>query len=278
MAALHMRFPGGLGKALTLSYDDGVQQDVRLIEILDKNGLKGTFNINSGLYPAEGTRFPDGQVHRRMTQRQAEDLYKGSGHEVAVHGYTHPFLEQLSSVQVIEEILRDRRKLESQFGCLIRGMAYPFGTYNDTVVECLRLTGIAYARTAGESLSFDLPKDWLRLVGTCHHNNEKLMDLAETFAENQVEYGPQMFYLWGHSYEFEMDDNWERIETFAQYMGGRPDIWYATNMEIFDYVSAYKQLLFSADSHIASNPTAKDLYFKLEDKTYCVKAGETRFL
>ena len=115
-------------------------------------------------------------------------------------------------------------------------------------------------------------------MGTCHHNNEKLMDLAETFAENQVEYGPQMFYLWGHSYEFEMDDNWERIETFAQYMGGRPGIWYATNMEIFDYVSAYKQLLFSADSHIASNPTAKDLYFKLEDKTYCVKAGETRFL
>ena len=43
----YMLFPGGKQKALTLSYDDGVQQDIRFIEILDKYGIKCTFNINS---------------------------------------------------------------------------------------------------------------------------------------------------------------------------------------------------------------------------------------
>ena len=42
-----MRFPGGKAKALTLSYDDGVRQDKKLIEIFNKNGIKGTFNVNS---------------------------------------------------------------------------------------------------------------------------------------------------------------------------------------------------------------------------------------
>lgn len=54
MANLFMRFPQGRAKALTLSYDDGVEQDIRLIEIMGKHGLKGTFNLNSGLYAEEG--------------------------------------------------------------------------------------------------------------------------------------------------------------------------------------------------------------------------------
>ena len=44
-----MRFPEGRLKAVTFSYDDGVRQDERLIEIFDKYGVKGTFNINSGI-------------------------------------------------------------------------------------------------------------------------------------------------------------------------------------------------------------------------------------
>jgi len=50
MSKLFVRFPGFRDKAVTLSYDDGVRQDKRLISIMQKYGLKGTFNINSGQF------------------------------------------------------------------------------------------------------------------------------------------------------------------------------------------------------------------------------------
>ena len=42
-------FPGGKFKALTMSYDDGYMEDIRLIEIFNQYGIKGTFNLNSEL-------------------------------------------------------------------------------------------------------------------------------------------------------------------------------------------------------------------------------------
>ena len=47
---MYMKFKDGKSKALTLSYDDAVVQDIRLIGIMDKYGIKGTFNVNSGWY------------------------------------------------------------------------------------------------------------------------------------------------------------------------------------------------------------------------------------
>jgi len=67
MSAIQMLFPNGKIKAVTLSYDDGVEQDIRLIEIMKKYGLKGTFNINSGLYAPEDIVYPSNQIHRRMS-------------------------------------------------------------------------------------------------------------------------------------------------------------------------------------------------------------------
>lgn len=273
MASIFIRFPNGRAKALTLSYDDGVEQDGRLMQIMDKNGLKGTFNLNSGSYAAEGNKYPEGQIHRRMTEKQTTALYKNSGHEVAVHTFTHPFLERLPVHLVMEELLEDRKKLEEQFGTIVRGMAYPFGTYSDEVVDCLRKAGLVYGRTVASSHNFNLPMDWLRLEPTCHHKDEKLAELAKQFAEETPSRTPWMFYLWGHSYEFEQDDNWQVIEEFAAYMGGREDIWYAANIEIYDYVQAFYRLEFSADAKRVYNPTVTDLFFVKDGKEYCVKSG-----
>ena len=74
MANIFMRFPNGVSKALTLSYDDGVQQDIKLAGILDENGIKCTFNIHTGCLTKEGYVFPKGQVHRRMTKKEAVKL------------------------------------------------------------------------------------------------------------------------------------------------------------------------------------------------------------
>lgn len=275
MPNLFMRFPGGKTKAFTMSYDDGVEQDIRLMEIMDKYGLKGTFNLNSGLFAPEGTTYPQGHIHRRLTREQAVKLYKDSGHEVAVHGLTHPFLEQLSGGTVVYELVEDRRRLEELFGYTVRGMAYPFGTTGDTVVNLLREAGFRYARTTVSTENFAIPMDWLRLPATCHHNNPKLMQLGEDFLNLRGERGPWLFYLWGHSYEFEQNDNWESIERFAEKISGNPDVWYATNIEIFDYISAYKQLRFTVDMTLVENPTALDLYFVYDGEVRRVNAGQS---
>jgi len=275
MGFLSMRFPGGKAKALTLSYDDAVQQDVRLMTILNKYGLKCTFNINTGLFAEEGHEYSKGQIHRRMTEKEAVSLYKDSGHEVAVHALTHPFLEQLPANLVIKEIMEDRKNIERLFGKIARGMAYPFGTYNDEVVSILKSCGIAYARTVHSTESFSIPTDWLRLPATCHHNNPKLPELTDKFINEKPFGSPWLFYLWGHSYEFEADNNWELIEDFAKKVSNREDIWYATNIEIYDYVQAYNQLIFSMDESMVYNPSAFVIYFIFNRQMYSIQPGET---
>lgn len=274
MGNLFMRFPEGREKALTLSYDDGVEQDIKLIEIMNKYGLKGTFNLNTGKYLKERGMYKTDEIHRVMTKKQVTEVYLNSGHEVAIHSLTHPFLEQLPSSRVVYEISKDRENLEEQFGTIVRGMAYPYGTYSHEVIEVLKQLNIAYARTVISTEDFRIPTDWLRLTTTCHHNNPKLMELAEKFLECNTKRCPALFYLWGHSYEFERDDNWDIIEKFSSYIGNKKDIWYATNIEIYDYIEAFKKLIFSLDGNMVKNPTAMTLYFVCNDREYEIKAGE----
>ena len=271
---MYMKLRDGKSKVLTLSYDDGVVEDIRLIKIMDKYGLKGTFNINTGLY------FPENEEREeylgRMKLSEALELYKDSVHEVAVHSYTHPYLEQLSSQEVLTEILKDRENIEKQYGTITRGMAYPCATFNDNVIECLEKCGICYSRTGKSTENFNFPQNWLVLNPTCHHMNGKLMQLAKRFIEEKPHlHNNWMFYLWGHSYEFRVDNNWEVIEEFAEYMGGRDEIWYATNIEIYDYVKAYERLRVSVDKSIVHNPSDIDVWFVEKGKTYMIKAGET---
>ena len=273
MSSLFMRFPGGKPKALTLSYDDGVEQDIQLISIMNQYGLKGTFNLNSGCYAKEGTVYPQGTIHRRLSKDRATKLYSESGQEVAVHSLTHPFLEQLPPNICSKEICEDRANLEEQFDTIIRGMAYPFGTYNDAVVDTLKYNGVAYARTVISSGNFWLPKDWLRLEATCHHKDLRLEELTKKFVEETPGRAPWLFYLWGHSYEFEADNNWHVIENFAKTISGKADIWYATNIEVYDYVKAYEQLRFNNAMTRVYNPTAMNLYFEYNGKEVMVPGG-----
>ena len=269
-----MRFPGGRAKAFTLSYDDGVEQDAELISILNLHGLKCTFNLNAGLYAPEGTVYPKGRVHRRMTREQCLAAYEG--HEVATHGYTHPWLEKLTPAGVVYEIMKDREALEDMFGRIVRGHAYPYGTYSDGVVDALRQCGIVYARTIKSTLSFDMPTDWLRLHPTCHHDDPKLFELIDSFKAYKGD-APKLFYVWGHTYEFEQKDNWDRAEEMCKAISGCDDIWYATNMEIYEYTKAYEALVFSADMTKVHNPTATEVFFTLNKKEYFIAPGETLF-
>ena len=166
---MYMKLKDGKSKVLTLSYDDGVVQDIRLIKILDQYGIKATFNINSGLYLPEDTQRE--RFYGRMKLSEAKALYINSGHEVATHALTHPFLDRLKTDAVLAEVMDDRRNIEQQYGTFARGMAYPYGTYNNAVIDALRKCGICYARTIKSTENFNFPENWLEWNPTCHHRN-----------------------------------------------------------------------------------------------------------
>ena len=258
-----LRFPGGRDRALTLSYDDGVTSDIPLAEILNAHGIRATFNINTAQFAEEGTPMPENlrKEFRRMTKSEALALYKNTPHEVAVHALSHPFLDQMPISLVTYEVMEDRKNIEEMFGTVCRGMAYPYGTSSDGVLASLRASGIAYSRTTGATERFDLPKEWLLWPSTCHHNCPRLFSICDSFLEDKPGRPPRVFYLWGHSYEFCTDNTWDKIEKFAEKMGGDDRIWYATNLEI----------------HV-HNPTATDLYFApavRSEEVICIPAGKT---
>ncbi len=264
----NLRYPGFLKKALTFSYDDGVKSDLRLMDIFDRHGLKGTFNLNSGLY-GRGSR---------LDEQTVRENYLGRAHEIAVHGYKHLTLSALPTPALCDEILSDRKGLEALTGHPVTGMAYAYGDYDARVMEMLRACGISYARTVTTTEKFLLPEDFLAWDPTCHHKNARLMELAKKFAEDErlaKSDHPWLFYVWGHSYEFDEahDNNWHVIEEFAEYISGREDIWYATNGEICDYVGAFRALVFSVTCETVYNPTAADVYLHIRGKDVVARAG-----
>ncbi len=271
----HITYPGWRKKAFTMSYDDGVEQDIRLIDIMKAHGVKGTFNLNGRDCLEEVRTYPAGTIHRRMGRRQMVETYADSGMEVALHTYTHPFLDRIPQEMAVYEVMKDREVLEAVFGRVIRGMAYPMGTFSDMTVRVLETCKVAYARTTVSTGNFSLPTDWLRMPATCHHNDPRVFDLANKFVnETDPWHYPWLFYLWGHAYEFDANDNWDRIEQILSIVGGRDDVRYATNMELYRYVKAYEALEFGVECKSVYNPTAIDVYFEHDGKPYMAKAGE----
>lgn len=265
-------FPGGKAKALTMSYDDGKLQDERLVAIFNRYGIKGTFNINYELMRTEQEEGKKPQ-YPRLPMDRIKELYKG--HEVATHTMTHPTIERCPLVEVAQEILEDRKNLERLTGGLVRGHAYPNGSYSEEIKQLFRQLGIAYGRVVESVPNYALPKDPMEWHPTCHHNDPELMKKAEFFANFQKRQYLKLMYVWGHSYEFDDKDNWDVIEKFCEYMGGREDIWYATNIEIIDYMEAAKNLKFSADNESVYNPGAQSVWLQVDDKKIVeIKGGQ----
>lgn len=224
-----MVFQGNKLKAVTFSYDDGVEQDRRLISIFNKYNLKCTFNLNSGIQTGANSWENKGVLIRRLNLTAMKDLY--AGHEIAVHTLTHPHLENQDDETIMNEIKQDKINLESAFNCDVVGMAYPYGTYDGRVIETLKKNNIKYARTVVSSGDFALPDNLLELKPTCHHNDPNLMKLAKAFVEMKPT-EPKIFYIWGHSFELEVEKKWDMIEEFCAYISGRDDIFYGTNSEV----------------------------------------------
>ena len=216
-------------KAVTFSYDDGVEQDRRLVEIFGRYGMKATFNLNSGLMNKNSTFMQKDILVRRINKTDIKDLY--DGHEIAVHCLTHANLLEFDEDTIYNEIKSDKDALEDLFDIKIEGMAYPFGTYNETVKKIARECGIRYARTVKETGGFSISDDLLELKASASHNREDIFDMIDRFVRMRPS-EPSMLYIWGHSYEFDRDRTWDRIEEICRRLAFRDDIFYGTNREV----------------------------------------------
>ena len=268
----YMRFPGGKQKAVTFSYDDGVKADLKLLSIFNKYGVKGTFNLNNLLFDCQNW-------HDRMNEEETFSAFSGTVHEVAIHGARHIFLDKVPLPEAINEVLQNRLYLENKFGRIVRGMAYAYNGYNDEILAAIKALGVTYARTTEPSHSFSIPKDWLRLKPTCHHNDPEFAELLTKFlssspADDFKHREPWLFYIWGHSYEFDDDNNWNLIEeACAELSKHKKDIWFATNGEVYDYVTAYNNLVYSVDGERVLNPSYMPVYVEIRGKVYKIPAG-----
>lgn len=256
-------FPQGKKKVLTFSYDDARTADRRLVALFHDYGIKGTFHINSGRLGKKGYLEPE----------EVASLY--GGQEIACHGATHAFSDQLSRTQMVNELYQDRRVLEQISHRLITGLSYAYGTYDDRVLETCRSLGFEYARTITATGKYFPPADFLQWNPTCHHNVAlREPEIVEKFVGTTMNSHRPLLYLWGHSYEFDNQNTWAAMERLLEKLAGHSDIWYATNIEYCRYISAVRNLMYSADEKTVYNPSAIPVWLLVSDALICVKPAE----
>ena len=244
-------FPGGKRKALTMSFDDGRDSDRRAVEILNKYGIKGTFHLNAG------------KLDRPKYLRKDELATLFDGHEVSSHTFSHPHLSHVAESNFIYEVLEDRRVLEEASGQFVRGMSYPNGVNGAEIADKLRSLGVVYSRMGKATGSTMLPTDFLFWYPTTSYYDEEALKKFERFKGPTVNAYLSIYYWWTHSISIECDNAWDKFDEFCKSISGCDNIWYATNLEIWEYCTAAKNLVISADQTRIYNPSAISVWVEI---------------
>ena len=265
-------FPGGKRIAVTTSFDDGHIYDRRIVAAFNEWGLKGTFNLNSGSLQRTG-KPGEGGEWAHIDASEVADLYRG--HEVAIHGVTHPWLDRLEASQIAYEILDDRKALEDLVGYPVRGMAYPFGAFSPQVIEVLRALGIVYSRTTLNTSPCFPPAEPLAWGATAHQfaTEPSVPERFKALLDNPRYSG--VFYIWGHGFEFHQRNDWAALEHIYKPLSGHADVWYCTNIELFDYEAARKRLVLAANRATALNQSGIPVWIQAGERLIEVPPGQT---
>ncbi len=261
---------GGATRAVTFTFDDGRYEDYRLVELFNKYGIKGAFHLcNPGFLESCGYR-----VEPLVDPADYKKLYEGQ--EVSCHLQHHPFSKWTPTEAILEEAIANRKFLESYVGYPVRGMSYPFGSFDSRVIDILRAAGMEYSRTAVDTYSFGLPEDFMRWDPTCHFTEaESLLD--KFFSPMNYDF-MRVFYIWGHSYELWDEERWANLERLLQKLSGRDDVWYATNIQIVEYMHAVRALRFSAECDTVYNPSAIPVWLEADRKVFVAEPGKVTSL
>jgi peptidoglycan/xylan/chitin deacetylase (PgdA/CDA1 family) len=229
----------GLHKNLivTTSWDDGQKIDLKLAKLLTKYGVKGTFYITKSYHdPLE-----------------KEDVVKiDKEHEIGAHTLNHVDLTNIPISEARSEIKGSKEYLEGLIGHDVMMFCYPWGRYNDDIKKILNDAGFIGARTCNHG-DFDMPKDPYEWHISLHTSNgsprmtfkiwrinrlsiKSLLDWeirAKELFDMALEKGG-IYHLWGHGYEFEKKNEWDKLERVLEYISNRDGVEYMTNGEIIE--------------------------------------------
>ena len=187
-------FPGGKHKVLTMSYDDGRLEDRRLVELFNRYGIRGTFNLNGGLPRPE-----------RIPESEWVELYKG--HEVACHTYHHPTISRSPLDQTARQVLADRMQLEGVMGYPRARPCLPQRQLDTGDRRPAARAGHPLRPRCGRHPRLcDAPR-LMTWKATCHHTHNLLED-GKRFVELYKTQYLYMMYVWGHSFEFRTEEDW----------------------------------------------------------------------
>lgn len=214
-------------KAVTLSFDDGPAQDIRFIELLNKYNIKATFNLNSEFLGLDSTK---------VKREDVRTLY--DGHEVAGHTLTHPFLPETEKAEIIRQVELDRLNLSELAGYEVTGFAYPGGgvNFNREIADIIKdNTGVKYARTTKDNFGFAPQTDLYVFEPTARPTADfdEFFNITEKFLSLDSS-SPALFYVWGHTYEFDADNSWDRFEEWCRLISSDKNIFFGTNKEVFE--------------------------------------------
>lgn len=280
ISSLKEVYPSFTNKAVTFSFDDGRVEDKKLIEVFNKYGVAGTFNLVSDQnFAASGT---------------AEELRAAyAGQEIANHVKGHPHMDSTNKVgpagcyratadEFINEIESGRTELEAIFGeNTVRGYAWP---YNDPTIYLTnpgeeaykvsnyvaKVADLAYARQTQTTNSFDLPENFRAWKFSAHYGS--LPSIGERFIADTEE-KPRLLALWGHSYEFaNAGTPLSLIDDFLK-KATENGYWIPTNLELVNYVNAQRAAMKTKNT--ITNDSDIDLYYVVNYNPVIVKAHST---
>jgi peptidoglycan/xylan/chitin deacetylase (PgdA/CDA1 family) len=206
-------------------WDDGLTTDTRLVDILHRYEAKATFNLCAGLHEKHRKLgwIDKGVEIYRLGWDEMRDVYEGF--TIANHSLTHPNLDQISIDDARRDIVEGRARLQQFFGGPVLGFAYPFGSYNEMVMQLVQDAGHVYARTtvSGE-WSFPVVNP-MSFHPTCHFLEP---DFWDTYEKAKKRGG---FYFWGHSYEMINETMWRAFENMIERISADP---YSSWVDIAD--------------------------------------------
>lgn len=199
-------------KIFLLSFDDGTVWDSRFVELLNQYGMKATFNLNSGLEDFVWY-YEDKFPIRR--QRLADTVAQYRGHEIASHSLHHHWLNTLTPPQLSREVGDDCAALKALFVLEDIGFGVPFTACGDREIRLIRKY-VRYIRLSELSDSFAPPADPYHIPIHALYNQPDVRQRIAQFAESDLPVS--LFVLAGHSYEFEMLDQWDYMEDLLRYI------------------------------------------------------------
>lgn len=251
-----------------MSYDDGLIQDIRLVQLFNQNKIVGTFNLNSAYLGATRNWFGDSVFQKYIPKDSLLIVYKN--HEIAAHGAFHKDFTNISDAEILNEVNSDISVLTKITNREIKSLAYPFGNTNEYVMKVLSTTQITNARTVNDTHNFDLPTNYLIWNPTCH--DSKALDYLNEYIElNKHELS--VFYVWGHSWEFDNEKRWNNIVKFCEQIGNKSDIWYVGCGQFTDYIKAIKKVEIQENEII--NPSENEnIWIETSEGFKILKHGE----